>query len=1130
MIKHREIIEKLTLEQKTALLASLKALANPEYAEAGIPCVRYSGSGRMNARCGNPLPSFAAMANSWDTALIADAASLLAAQAHADGVNFMFTPVLRLKSDPYQRGLSEDPLLADHYARAIVSAFRNGGVMPCLSGFSLNERDVAQLDATPDARVMHEYFFRPFAAYAEGENAVSLSYTPLSGAYAEMNTKIIGDYLKKQSKSGYAVCTQTDKSAWTQAVRAGDLLWSGDLGAVRAAVQRYTELVNAVNKGELAAEELEDACARGEALDERSLDEAVDRAIGFAFACERAAQASKTEEQQDLAFRVAAESIVLLKNENMLPLRKGCSVAVIGRIPTAFSASETAFAEALRRDGKFTLAGTAAGYDVSGERSDDMAEEACRIADPADVVVLFLGSDVRREEELLAGRKVRLPANQLALVSALAERGKKVVAVLAGNVYTDMSFDGAVSALLVAPVDGTGCADALLAVLSGAISPSGKLAVTCFDDADSAFAAARADKEAGKNKVGMFIGYRHYDTAGIKVRYPFGYGLSYTTFDYSSLEVSSEKVSFTVKNTGSCEGAEIAQVYLGKVGSAAIRPKKELAAFARVTLKAGESKRVTLAIDAKDMALFTNEGKIVEQGEYEVSVGGCVDRIRLRGTVTFKGKRIRQTGEKLSDYLQTYSNVLTGGYTFGNIRTMPRKGRRLTATGAVFTGLFALAAILLLIFNATEMIPYELSEAMLGVFIISACLTVLGIILIVVGCLVRRRAVRNAEIISRENTSMQDEPVQPEKPYESLFDDVFKDADEESDDAGSQTQPQRRGNEFFRHYDASVTFPAACGKLVKFAADRGLVLDRKAAAKIFSSMCASRLILLSSKTLSFIPKLLEVLGEFFGSGCYMDRYTSFRSAEDMLLRSSESGYRAKSQIARAIAGAETKRNTVHMAVLDAVSPEDIVRFFMPFARYVNYPDGGSVVTLRESDHSENAYTVSPNVWFVFVLKEGADLSAVDAYIANMAAYLDLDVSVTEEAAEKTEEDAFGYYQLMGLGRAARDAFSLEEEKCWKKVDKFREYVSRSASFNIDNREWTRMEKYASAYLACGGEQTETLDCMVAAKLLLPAMAALAGKRTDGEYNLLGTLDTVFGEENIPECKRIASAFGIAAAD
>ena len=1126
MLKHTEILKKLTVEQKIALASSLKSLTEAQYAAAGIPLLHYSGTHRANAAAGYPLPAFSAMANSWNERLVSEAASLIAEGAAAEGVNFMFTPDLRLKSDPYQRGLSEDPHLSSAYADAIAAAFRAAGILPCLSGCALNQTDAEFLDKEVNERALHEYFLRPFSSYASGKNgAVSTSYTSPEGSYKDVNTVKINGWLHKRGE-GFVVCTGADKRAYASALRGGNLLWSGDAAVIREAYDNYARMQEAVCRGECGEGELEDAVNSGRAISEAALDDAADRAIDFAFRCDEARQsAGGADAVESTPLRAAEESIVLLKNEGgFLPLQRGAKVAVIGRIPIpGGGSSEAAFAQELVSDGRYVCAGNAAGYDMAGDRSDDLLQQACLCADGADTVILFLGSDGHREEEMIVNRKVKLPANQLALVSALAGRGKKIVAVLSGELNTDMSFDEDAVAVLTAPACGKHCMRALLSVISGDACPSGRLASTCYDDPDGLFARARAEKDAGRTKVGTFIGYLGYTTAGIKVRYPFGFGLSYTKFEYSSLAINGNSVSFTVKNVGSRDGSEVAQVYAGNKGSALACAARRLVAFRKIKLRAGEARSVTLPVDLSSLSVFYGGETVTEGGVYDIMVGASSQDIRLVGNMRLQGKTLKPSGERLSDYLQTYSNVLSRGYTFGSVKSVGEDGKKLIYGGITLTFVFMAVALALLVFSAVGFIAVWQPGGAMAAFIIMLCLAAAGACLWIVGKGKRRAAERTAKVISEEN--MEDKKIHSAKPYERLFEELFDEEEDEVQEA--ETSSVSSGDmEEFRNYNPSLTLPLACSQLVNFAAERGIALGERTAAKIFAAFCASRLIILNSKTIPLAQKLVGVLSEFFGSAAYVDEYSGYRSAEDMMFKSSADGFKEKSAIARAVFDSPASNKTIYIAALTDVVPGDISAFFMPFTRYVNFPAEGSTITLSSSGHAENTFRVSPNLWFVFVCAEGADISKTDPYIASVAAYLDIDLSSTAERENKTETDPFGYYQLTGSERTARENYALDEDWGWKKVDKLESYVKKHVAYSSDNKSWTRMEKYASVYLACGGEQQEALDCTVASKMMLPVLTAPV---TNGEgYDLISAIDNVFGDDGAPECKRVANDAGYAA--
>ena len=1120
-MKNREIVEQLTTEQKLTLAASVKALAEGDFSAVGIPAFRYSGPHRMNARCGNVLPSFAALANSWNVPLVSDAASVLAAQAREEHIHFLFTPAVNVSGSPYRRGISEDACLAEAYARAIAKADAANCVMPCLSGCGLNEEDARRLDKTPDPRVLHEYYLAPFSSFFEGKTpSVSASYAAFGGEYGEINCSAINARLHRSSAGRYVICTDADAKHQVACLKKENLLWAGDVAVLRAAHERYLHLKDEVDKGGCSVEELEEACRTGEALEDSVLDEAVDRVIEFASQCARTAGGTyAAPPDPDVCARAAEESIVLLKNtQKTLPL-KPCRLAVIGRIPTpSGTSSEAAYAEQVRADGAFTLVGTAAGYDMASDRSDEMAEEACTLAAQSDAVVLFLGADAGREEDMIANRKVRLPANQLALASALFGIGKPVIVVLSGELMTDLSFDGGAAAVLLAPVSGTACAAALHAVLTGRTAPSGRLAFTCYDDPDGLYAAAVADKDAGKNKVGGFLGYRNYDTSGVSVRYPFGFGLSYTSFAYSACEVNGTNVSFTVRNTGRVAASEVAQVYAGMPRSACLRPKKVLCGFAKIRLAPGQEKRVTVPVSQRALAVFENGDLRVESGEYAVYVGSNVSDIRLRAKMRLSGSILPKHGEAASDYLQAKSNILADGYTFSDIRVNPKKGKRLFAWGLVLAIVGLLCATAALACELAGILGDALDDTGRQiVFFVPVGLLLLGIVLLCCGIGARRKARRRATVLVRKKPSEQ--PAVAQQPYARLFDEAFAEEDAPVSDGA---QPQENKTSYGNDFNSADTMPHVCERFCAFAAARGVGVDAGTARRLFASMCASRLLILRSKAPARLKALMQVLAEFCGTPFYLDACGKYASAEEMFYRITQGGAVEKTAAARAVFDAAPRPERIFLSVLDGVIPDMVPSFFLPLARYINFPDDGNSVILREDGPSEGVVRIPRNVWFVMLLEGGADLRRTDAYFARIASFLDVEPTETTEAAAKQDVEPFLYGQLAGLERVARDAYALDEESGWKKIDRLERYVCKFTGFSSDNKGWTRMEKFSSVYLSGGGEQADALDATVAAQLMLPILASPAAEDVGEEYDPGAALDLCFGEGNMPVCKQMTA--------
>ena len=334
-----------------------------------------------------------------------------------------------------------------------------------------------------------------------------------------------------------------------------------------------------------------------------------------------------------LARRAAAESIVLLKNENdLLPLAEGAKVAVIGdfaQTPRYQGAGSSAvnsikvdtFLDCLKESGLASV-GFAPGFDRQGKPDAAKQAEAVALAQKAEVVLLCLGLDEIKESEGLDRGDMRLADNQIELLKAVQQANPNTVVVLSAGASLETPWLKHCRTLVYGALGGQAGAGAMLDVLTGKVNPSGKLAETWVN----AYADTPAkDNFAGPGRMvqyreGLYVGYRYYQTAGVPVAFPFGYGLSYTSFAYSNLQAASNGVTLTVTNTGKRAGAEIVQLYVAKPGAEVFRPAQELKGFAKVQLQPGESKTVTIPLDDKAFRYWNTKTDSweVEGGSYEL--------------------------------------------------------------------------------------------------------------------------------------------------------------------------------------------------------------------------------------------------------------------------------------------------------------------------------------------------------------------------------------------------------------------------------------------------------------------------------------------------------------------------------
>ena len=536
---------------------------------------------------------------------------------------------------------SEDPYLSGKLAAGYVRGIQSVGVSACPKHFAANNQELRRMasNSVLDERTLRELYLTGFEiAVKEGRpKCIMTSYNRVNGTYANENHHLLQDIL--HGEWGYDGAVVTD--------------WGGSNDHVEGVREGSTLEMPCPGFG--SAKRLMQAVEEGR-LPESAVDARVDELLELVFTTDAAVQAAPKRFDRDahhaLARRAAAESVVLLKNEDdLLPLKPEQSVAFIGdfaqtpRYQGAGSSSVNAtrvdnLKDAAEAD-DITLAGFCAGYERSGTPNPAFVEEAAALARKADVVVLCMGLDESSESEGLDRSHICIPENQKQLLEAVAQANENLVVVLSAGSVVETGWVSRCKAVLHAYLGGQAGAGAIMDVLTGRVNPSGKLAETLpltYEDTPAAryFPGKQQNVEY---REGLYIGYRYYETAHVPVRYPFGYGLSYTTFAYSDLKADADKVTFTITNTGSRAGAEIAQLYVAKADAAVFRPEKELKGFAKVFLQAGECKTVTIPLDDKAFRYWNvkTDRWETEGGSYQLLVGASVQDIRLRAEVPVQG-------------------------------------------------------------------------------------------------------------------------------------------------------------------------------------------------------------------------------------------------------------------------------------------------------------------------------------------------------------------------------------------------------------------------------------------------------------------------------------------------------------
>ena len=653
------LLKELTLEEKCALLSGAETFKTRGMPQHGIPQIWLSdGPHGLRKQAGesdhlglNPsvpatcFPTASAVANSWDTALGEEIGAALGEEAAAQEVSVLLGPGLNMKRNPLCgrsfEYFSEDPYLAGKLAAGYIRGIQSKGVAACPKHFAVNSQETRRMasDSLVDERTLREIYLTGFEiAVKEGHpRSIMSSYNLVNGTYANENKHLLIEILRDEWGFDGAVITDWGGSNdHALGVKNGSTLEMPAPGG-----DSVRELLAAVESGKISESDID---AR--------LSELLPLVFDTKAALDAAPRAFDAAAHHALARRAAAESLVLLKNEGaLLPLAAGTKVAVIGdfaknpRYQGAGSSmvNSTQVDVLLDKliDSELNVIGYQQGFDRHGKPDAALQKSACELAAQANAVILCMGLDEIAESEGLDRSNLRLAQNQVDLLQAVKAVNPKIVVVLYSGSVVETPWLDNCQALLYAALGGQAGAGAVADALIGKVNPCGKLAETwplTYADVPSAADFATRRKTVAYRE-GLYIGYRYFTTAEKAVRFPFGYGMSYTTFAYSDMAADEQGVSLTVTNTGSVAGTEIVQLYVAKKNSELFRPARELKGFARVTLAPGEKQRITLALDDKAFRFWNVKANRweIEGGEYELLVGASVEDIRLCEKITVHG-------------------------------------------------------------------------------------------------------------------------------------------------------------------------------------------------------------------------------------------------------------------------------------------------------------------------------------------------------------------------------------------------------------------------------------------------------------------------------------------------------------
>ncbi len=663
-MRHRDIIETLTLEEKCALLQGKTTFGGWPNDRAGIPSLQFSdgpngvrhqagAADHLGLNASEPatcFPTAVTMANTWDEEMTERVGAAMGAEAASQGVDVLLGPGLCIKRNPLCgrnfEYYSEDPYLSGKMAAACVRGIQSAGIAACPKHFAVNSQETRRQasDSVIDERTLREIYLAGFETVVREAAPATImsSYNLVNGTYANENSHLLQEILRDEWGFDGAVVTD----------------WGGSNDHVAAVAAGSTFEMPA--PGLASVRELLAAVKAG-TLSEADIDARVDEVIELAQAVHPAALSSPStfdaQAHHELAREAASEGCVLLKNEPvaggapLLPLPAGTRTALIGDFAETprYQGAGSSAVNSTKVDTLLDLIGQTGlgfvgyekGFERHGGRNENLAEAALDLARTAEVVVMALALDELAESEGADRARMALNENQVELLHAVAQVNPNVVVLLSGGSCVESDWMVDARSVLYCALGGQAGAGAALDIVCGKKNPCGKLTETWprrLADVPSSACFPSDDKQA-QYREGIYVGYRYFDTAGADVAFPFGFGLSYTTFSYKNLEAGPHGVTFTVTNTGAVAGAEVAQLYVAKPHHDVFRAAQELKGFARVELDPGETRAVSIPLTVRAFSYYNEvtDAWEIEEGTYELRVSASSRDVRLIAEVRLAG-------------------------------------------------------------------------------------------------------------------------------------------------------------------------------------------------------------------------------------------------------------------------------------------------------------------------------------------------------------------------------------------------------------------------------------------------------------------------------------------------------------
>jgi beta-glucosidase len=1002
MLKNEQTIAKLSLEQKLNIIANVSALGGVSVEGQEVPFLSEIDFSKKGAW--QDFPSFNNLCRSFNPQLIKQVAeTLIKNYKDTIGANLVTLPLSNAKVSPYASGISEDNFLSGELTASIVSACKDSGVCAVANDPLLCDEDVKFSDIVANERIVKDYFFAPFNRLKKaGVSAVQTKEKHVDKEYDKFNTELLEQINCSELKVIHDASETIDTEKHSFEI--GKFYKGLSVEELSQLHERYLRLMESFNAGEVALSDINSICEKGGALSTETIDQAVDKILDFTAVCVNASLSqNKMVDAKKLLKRTMIESTVLLKNQGALPISERRRVAVIGSL---FGENKGDFINAIKNGvSKYlNITGFAEGYTDSDLADNGTITDAVRLASLAEVVVVGLGYDDESSMNAKNCRNTKLPAPQEALLQRLARTGAKIVAVLFGEREFDMSFASLCNAVIMAPSLNSNGMEALAQILFGKESPGGKLLNTAYINTEEHFERIYNYKQSGRNLVGPFYGYKHYDSAGKKQEYPFGFGLGYAKFKVSGIRIGDGEISVKVKNASKYTASETIQIFVGKTETSILRPKRELKAVAKVYLEPRDSTYLTFKIKDLDLGVYDVDSKkyVVESGAYTFYVGTSIDNILKVKSVYVRGDKVKQEeiDKKPSSYFQNYGNILDGKYYLEEPwKKSVKKGKLIVATA--FTYLMTFLFLVYGYLDYINFIPTMYLGYLIGVAVVALPLSSIFILRAMNKKRIKNNLEKSKKMKKEKLESLDKSQISEEIPYEQLFVEEFT-LPIVNVESESSTKTSTEKEEKSYNFDSTLTFTGLADEFIALCEKANLHIDHESMRSVFAGLASSRLLILDADDKAVAIEVINQLGKFFACPVVSESYDYVvKNGGDVMYSSNLEAYAdGLTDVAKSLINSECDENAIRIMSIVDVDANGVKPFLAHVFRYIDQPTRELKLSVQSGEKEYNV-EMPENVWFILTLKKDERIVDIPRYILDDLCHVELKARF-EEVVETVE--------------------------------------------------------------------------------------------------------------------------------